>query len=172
MISCHDFRSAFHASTDEPRLLEHVRGCDACLDFAVHEDPDMMFRALGGEDLIPPGGFDAFVGDVMREVRLRAAEGAMVAPRALSWPRKLAAAAAIAATIGGVTFVMQRRHTVPARQVVVSKPSAPAVQHPLTTKPVVETYDSAGATIVEVPTEGTGDTKVVMIFDENLPADL
>jgi len=42
----------------------------------------------------------------------------------------------------------------------------------LTTKPIVETYDSQNATIVEVPTDETDDVKIVMIFDENLPADL
>ncbi|HYO77511.1 MAG TPA: hypothetical protein VE010_13710, partial [Thermoanaerobaculia bacterium] len=42
-----------------------------------------------------------------------------------------------------------------------------------TTTPVIETYESDNATIVEVPTEDTGDdVKIVMIFDENLPADL
>ena len=44
---------------------------------------------------------------------------------------------------------------------------------PLATKPVVETYQSNNATIVEVPSgEASDDVKIVMIFDENLPADL
>jgi hypothetical protein len=42
----------------------------------------------------------------------------------------------------------------------------------LTTKPVVETYSSSDATIVEVPSEGAGDTKIVMVIDDRLPADL
>jgi len=40
------------------------------------------------------------------------------------------------------------------------------------TKPVVETYESKNATIVEVPSEAKDDVQVVMIFDESLPADL
>jgi len=40
------------------------------------------------------------------------------------------------------------------------------------TKPVVETYESQSATIMEVPNEQNDDVKIVMIFDENLPADL
>jgi hypothetical protein len=42
----------------------------------------------------------------------------------------------------------------------------------LTTKPIVETYESDRATILEVPTDSNDDVKIVMIFDENLPADL
>jgi hypothetical protein len=42
----------------------------------------------------------------------------------------------------------------------------------LTTKPIVETYDSQNATIVEVPNENASNVQVVMIFDEKLPADL
>jgi hypothetical protein len=38
-------------------------------------------------------------------------------------------------------------------------------------KPVIENYESQNATIVEVPTEGEA-VKVVMVFDESLPADL
>ena len=44
--------------------------------------------------------------------------------------------------------------------------------HELATKPIIETYDSENATIVEVPSEEADDVKIVMIFDENLPADL
>jgi len=40
------------------------------------------------------------------------------------------------------------------------------------TKPVVDTYDSKNATIIEVPSESKDDVQVVMIFDESLPADL
>jgi hypothetical protein len=39
------------------------------------------------------------------------------------------------------------------------------------TKSFVETYSSHDATIVEMPNDGS-DTKVVMIFDDKLPADL
>jgi hypothetical protein len=50
---------------------------------------------------------------------------------------------------------------------------AAAKQHPIAsaTKSFVETYSSHDATIVEMPNDGS-DTKVVMIFDDKLPADL
>jgi len=40
------------------------------------------------------------------------------------------------------------------------------------TRPVVDTYESKNATIIEVPSESKDDVQVVMIFDESLPADL
>ena len=56
MISCDSFRTRFHAGTEDAALLAHLRTCDRCLDFAANEDPDVMFRALGGDEMIPPGG--------------------------------------------------------------------------------------------------------------------
>ena len=168
MISCDSFRTRFHAGTEDAALLEHLRACDRCLDFAAHSDPDVLFRALGGGELIPPGGVDAFVNDVMQQVRVRDAETTVrEAHNVVAWPRKLAMAAAIAATVFGATLVY--RTDVPTAPQGVAR--AHITRAPLTTKPVVETYDSDNATIVEVPTEGS-DVKIVMIFDENLPADL
>ena len=37
MISCDSFRTRFHAGTDDAALLEHLRTCDRCLDFAAHD---------------------------------------------------------------------------------------------------------------------------------------
>lgn len=174
MISCLTFRNAFAPGTESPEVLEHVRACDACLDHAAAVDPDIMFRALGGENLVPPGGVDAFVDDVMREVRLRSTESSLVSRRGvlLSWPRRLAVAATLAAGLSGALLVWQRdRSVVPVAPLVASRPAV-VTQARLTTKPVIESYDSANATIVEVPSEGAGDTKIVMIFDDTLPADL
>ncbi|HEX9492297.1 MAG TPA: hypothetical protein VGA33_03460 [Thermoanaerobaculia bacterium] len=148
----------------DAELLEHLRGCDACLDHAMAVDPDNFFRAIGGQELVPPGGVDAFASDVMTQIRLRHTEGS-VARRLLIAPRRLAAAAAVVIAIGISALVYDRNTTRPA-----APPAAPVVQ--LATKPVVETYDSTGATIIEVPVEGKNDTQVVMIFDESLPADL
>ena len=176
MISCQTFRAQFAASTNDAELLEHVRACDPCLDFAARIDPDVMFRAIGGDNAVPPGGVDAFVADVMREVHLRTTEHAMAPHRILSWPRRLAIAATIAAGVSGAMLVYQHEEMTPSqpsRPVATVRPT-PSVQPAklLISKPVVEGYDSNQATIVEVPTEGAGDTKVVMIFDEKLPADL
>ena len=171
MMSCDSFRTRFHVGSDDAALLEHVRTCDRCLDFAVHADPDVMFRALGfstsGSEMIPPGGLDAFVGGVMQQVRVRGME-TVTSTRTVSWPRRLAMAAAIGVAVFGATLVS--RVDPPVQTQSIARASIPKT---LTTKPIVETYDSQNATIVEVPTDATDDdVKIVMIFDENLPADL
>jgi hypothetical protein len=173
MISCDTFRVRFEPNTEAPILLEHLRTCERCLDFAAQEDPDVMFRALGGE-MIPPGGVDAFVVDVMQQVRVRAAESTVTARPAVSWARRLAVAATLAAGITGAMLYNQAdRTTVMPTPLAITRTIAPITAQKLTTKPVVETYESENATIVEMPSEGAADdVKIVMIFDENLPADL
>lgn len=175
-MSCTEFRAGFHAGINDPAMLQHLRTCDVCLDFAAHIDADVIFRALGGEDMVPPGGVDAFVSDVMHAVHLRGAEGTVAGRMEISWQRKLAIAAALAVGItgGGIVYQIewgQAAH--PSHMAAVARPAARAViQTPLTTKPFVQTYSSANATIVEMPNEGASDTQVVLIVDENLPADL
>ncbi len=166
MISCQTFRSRLQPGSTDVEVLEHLRNCDACLDHAMAIDPDNFFRAIGGGEMEPAGGIDAFASDVMAQIRLRQTEGS-VARRLLIAPRRLAAAAAIVAAIGISFFASQTSFkSVPSPANTIVRP----VQ--LATKPVVETYDSKDATIVEVPTEGKNDPQVVMIFDESLPADL
>jgi hypothetical protein len=166
MISCQSFRA--NVQSRSPEVLEHLRRCDACLDHAISVDPDNFFRAIGGEELEPPGGIDAFAADVMAQVRLRQAEGS-VARRLLIAPRRLAAAAAIVVAIGVSALVYDKAQ----QRVTPAPPVAVAVRpKSLATKPVIETYQSQNATIVEVPPEGKNDAQVVMIFDDSLPADL
>ena len=174
MISCDAFRTRFEADPDGVTVLEHLRACDRCLDFAVQVDPDVMFRAIGGGEMIPPGGVDAFVDDVMQQVRVRAAESTVTAGhQVVSWPRRLAIAATVAAGITGAMLYDQATKTAPATPMTVARGIAPVTPQKLATKPVVETYESQNATIVEMPSEGAADdVKIVMIFDENLPADL
>lgn len=170
MISCDRFRSRFTAATEDIELLGHLRTCDACLAVAAEIDPEVIFRAIGGE-ITPPGGVDAFVGDVMREVRLRSAEERLE-PAPAPWHRRFAIAATVAAVAIGGLFVSQR-HETPVKSVPVAhvvRPAAASVAR--VSRPVIENYESQSATIVEVPTEGAGDVQVVMIFDENLPKDL
>ena len=167
MISCNAFRATLRPGSDDAGQIEHLRHCDACLDFAAGVDPDFLFRAIGGEDLVPPGGIDAFTADVMRQVQVREAESTLVPHRVVSWPQRLAIAATIAAGVTGGALVWNREHRIP-----VSVHAAPVVQTvTLATKPVVETYSSQNATIVEVPADSS-DTQVVMVFDDKLPADL
>lgn len=171
MMSCDTFRARFAPATNDPALLEHVRACDACLGVAAEVDPDMMFRALGGE-MMPPGGLEPFVSDVMREVRLRTTEVATTR-RQSSWTHWLAAAAALAVTFTGATVFYERgRGPAVAPAPMASSRPTQAVPAALAGGPAVETYDSETATIIEVSTEGPSDVKVVMIFDEDLPADL
>ena len=108
MMSCETFRSSFHADTENAALLAHIRTCDRCLDFAASVDPDVMFRALGGEDLVPPGGVDAFVDDVMRQVRVRDAEKVTAIPRP-NWTRRLAVAAMFATAVTGASLVYRQQ---------------------------------------------------------------
>lgn len=173
MISCDAFRTRFAADPDGVTVLEHLRACDRCLDFAVQSDPDVMFRAIGGGEMIPPGGVNAFVDDVMQQVRVRAAESTVTARNVVSWPRRLAVAATLVAGMTGAMLYNQATSTVPVAPVAIARQIAPVTPKKLATKPVVETYESDSATIVEMPSEGAGDdVKIVMIFDENLPADL
>ena len=174
MISCDAFRKRFTADTEDALVLEHLRACDRCLDFAVQTDPDVMFRSLGGGEMIPPGGVDAFVTDVMQQVRVRAAESTVTARNVVSWPRRLAVAATLAAGITGAMLYNQASNpTTPTTPLAIARAVAPVTTQKFATKPVVETYESQSATIVEMPSEGAADdVKIVMIFDENLPADL
>jgi hypothetical protein len=171
MMTCHYFRANLQPATADAALLEHLRHCDACLDFAMTVDPDLFFRSLGGEELVPPGGVDAFVGDVMSQVRVHDAE-ASLAPRhnVGAWQR-WAVAATVAAGVTGATLAYRYEHAVqpqPAVHLVAASKPRPAAT---ATKSFVETYSSHDATIVEMPNDGS-DTKVVMIFDDKLPADL
>jgi hypothetical protein len=179
MISCESFRTRFAPGVEDAALLAHLRTCDRCLDMAAHSDPDVMFRAIGfaggGEEMIPPGGVDAFVNDVMQQVRVRGAETTVEASHnVVSWPRRLAVAATLIAGITGA-MLYDRGAEVPGvlAPVQIARKVSPVTPKMLETKPVVESYESESATIVEVPTDEVGDdVKIVMIFDENLPADL
>ena len=173
-MNCVEFRSSFAPATEDAAILDHVRSCDACLDYAAHVDADIMFRAIGGGEIIPPGGIDAFVGDVMAAVHVRKTEDELAPRRTpLSWTRRLAVAATLVAGITGGTLVMQheQRSVVPVAASLSPQSSVLSPRN-LVTKPIVATYSSKNATIVEVPAESGNEPQVVMIVDENLPADL
>lgn len=170
-MTCESFQRRFEPGTDDAALLAHLRACDPCLDFAAAADPEVMFRSLGGDEMIPPGGVDAFVDDVMRQVRVRGTESALAPPRVVDWPRRLAIAATIAAVMTGGA-VLFNRVDAPAAQPSLRAAAPIQTQRALTTRPVVETYESDNATIVEMPSAEADDVKIVMIFDDNLPADL
>ncbi len=174
MISCQTFRNTLQPGTGDPAVLEHLRACEACLDFAIERDPDLFFRAMGGQELLPPGGVDSFVEEVMTQVRSRQTETAAQPQRIGSVWQRFAVAATLAAGITGAAFVAQHDRAVSSMASAsyarpthrTSKPVA------LVTKPIIESYESQNYTIVEVPSDASSDTKVVMIFDDQLPADL
>jgi hypothetical protein len=170
IMTCEAFRSRFVPAADDAGLLGHLRSCESCLAFAAESDPDVLFRSLGGDDLVPPGGIDAFVGDVMREVHLRSTERTVSAHGHRGLWRRLAVAAALATTLFA-TLLYQRERSMPSTPDVIATAAGPVVVQ-TSARPVIERYDSDNATIVEVPTEGVEDVKLVMIFDETLPADL
>jgi hypothetical protein len=171
MISCQNFRATLEPGTRDAEVLEHLRRCDACLDYAIQVDPDNFFRLLGGDELVPPGGVDAFVDDVMTQVRGRQTETAAKPHHTFTNVRRLAVAATIAAAVT-TGLVVSNHQPVQRPASVVARATGNAQRATLVTKPVVETYDSKNATIVEVPKDGKDDVQVVMIFDESLPADL
>lgn len=171
MMTCQYFRANLQPGTTDAALLEHLRHCDACLDMAMGVDPDLFFRSIGGEELVPPGGVDAFVGDVMSQMRVRSAETSLAPRHSASVWRRLAIAATLAAGVTGATLVYHAERTVPVAPRVLTTQQIKPRPAALATKSFVETYSSHNATIVEVPNDGS-DTKVVMIFDDKLPADL
>lgn len=173
-MSCESFRARFRAGTEDPEVLAHLRICDRCLDHAATVDPDAMFRALGGEDLVPPGGVDAFVDGVMQQVRVRGAEKTVVRRPPSQWLGRLAIAASLAVASTGALLVHRAVNpgSVGPVPLSVERSSAVTRQAGFATKPVVETYQGENATIVEVPAEAADDVQIVMIFDESLPADL
>lgn len=166
MIKCELFRARFAPGTDDAELLEHLRACDNCLGFAAQADADMMFRGIGGE-MIPPGGVDQFVGDVMREVHLRSTERTVGKHSKFGWTRRLAVAATLTAAIVGSMYYPRPQSVSPVPGSAISQTAIQAMA-----RPVIESYNSDTATIIEMPTDGAEDVKVVMIFDEKLPADL
>ena len=174
MITCQTFCATLQPGTDDPAVLEHLRGCDTCLDLAMERDPDLFFRAMGSQELVPPGGVDAFVEGVMTQVRGRQTETAAQPQRIGSVWQRLAVAATLAAGITGAALVAQHDRAVSSLAIAAHPRPFQRTAQPvaLVTKPIIESYDSQNYTIVEVPSDASSDTKVVMIFDDQLPADL
>lgn len=165
-MTCELFRARFRSGSEERELLGHLRDCDGCLQFAVAGDPDVLFRSLGGEAIEPPGGVDSFVDEVMREIRVRQAESVVYPVRRFAWRQwSIAAAVALALVSGILVYRPASAPSLPEAAAV-----SVAVAEPTMTRPIVESYQASNATIVEVPSDS--DLRVVMIFDETLPADL
>lgn len=173
-MRCDEFRAAC-ARPDElsAPALAHLRECEACLNHAIAVDPELMFRGLGGE-IEPDGGVDAFVDGVMHDIRSRRAERIVQASHRFAPAQRwaIAAAAVVAVVSGAIFWPRADRGLVPAMPATAIAAAPAALVVPVSSRPVVENYASSSAMIVEVPSEETSDLKVVMIFDESLPADL
>jgi len=171
-MRCEDFRIALLDEAISDEALAHLRSCESCLNIAVEQDPDLMFRALGGE-LEPPGGVEAFSAEVMQQIHVRDTERRLV-PRDRGIPAfqrwALAAAAVMMFVTGGLLWRAERGIQ-PGSTVSPVNIQAAAVESTVV-RPVVERWDSSNAMIIEIPEEETSDLKVVMVFDESLPADL
>jgi hypothetical protein len=172
MISCERLRESLQVDDRRPEILGHLRRCDACLRFAMQTDPDVLFRSMGGEGLVPPGGVDLFAADVMKQIELRR-KSAEMAHRRPSVLMRWAAAAVIVTGLAASSTVYHRQVAArtPARE-ASPRASSPVAQASLSNGSVVESYASDNATIMEVPVNSDNDVKVVMIFDQSLPADL
>lgn len=177
-MNCNEFRINLEAGHDSAEMREHQRECASCLEVAICREPSTMFSTLGGNDLLPPEGLDAFVSGVMSEVRLRETEKSLETmdhPVKVAWWWAAAAAVFIMFTTWlGVQSQLSPEpnlHNKPAA-VVESTPISEPLSPPSLTLPVIDHYDKAAATIVELPSDSVNDLKIVMIFDESLPQDL
>ena len=81
----------------------------------------------------------------------------------------VAVAATLAIGLLGATALVRYERAASVPMSIARAELRPAALTPL---PAVQAYESINATIVEVPAEGTGDVRVVMVFDDTLPADL
>lgn len=173
MMNCEEFLEACRAGRESEETLEHLRACDLCLGMAIELDPENLFRAIGGAGLEPPGGVDAFVDEVMQEVHLRETERRVVPRSRVSAPWRWAAAAALAVGVLSASLIHRTDNVNPSPQMVqtTSRPvSIQPADQPVIERPVIENYQNSEATIVEIPSNDSSDVKIVMIFDDSLPA--
>lgn len=171
-MTCSEFRaSRFDGSDTTPQFLAHLRSCNDCMNYAAERDGDFLFKALGGDEMVPPGGLDSFVSDVMRQIEVRSTEQKLAPRKSAPLRFALATAAALGLTVLSYALVWQSLGTHPTD---APAPAARVLAAPESdlSLPVIEEYDSSSATIVEMPSNPNEDVKIVMIFDESLPADL
>ncbi|HVT44450.1 MAG TPA: hypothetical protein VMT00_08670 [Thermoanaerobaculia bacterium] len=169
-MTCETFRSLIVSGEASPETLAHLRGCVNCVELAVEVDPENLFRSLGGTELMPAGGVDSFVDGVMQQLQLRKAEVVIGRGAAHSRLYRWAVAAVLVIGIGAAAFMSRPSGVV---SVVTTDAAVERVMPVVeSSRPVVESYEGAEATIIELPSDPASDMQIVMIFDESLPADL
>lgn len=164
-MNCQTVMQAVREGLIGEEALSHLRSCPACLDLAVRIDPDILFRSLGGNELTPPGGVDFFAAEVMQQVDVRRKESQMSPGRLSSRPIQWAVAAALGLVVTTASLVQRPG------AVIAPPAGAQMAKASLVSRPVIESYESASATIVEVPS-AESSVQIVMVFDDSLPVDL
>ena len=168
-MKCNEFRASAPLGVETHAMLQHLRECVDCMNFAATIDPMNLFRSIGGEEDEVPGGTEAFVADVMDEIRRNERMKPARFEHRVAPIYRWSVAAAIALCAASFALMYRPMSVAPVATQVAAVRPAPASQ---ITRPVVEEYDNGAAMIVEVPMQPTDDVQVVMIFDEALPADL
>lgn len=176
-MNCHDVKKMLESGEESVEMRQHLRSCADCLELAVSLEPTTMFTTLGGDEMVPPGGVELFVSDVMGELRLREKERSLDEqdhPKRIAWWWSAAATIFILFTTW-LAIQPDNRPDIASPAATVAELNVPApmpVAEPAVTRPVIDDYDRTEATIVELPSESADDVKIVMIFDETLPQDL
>lgn len=170
---CTTFRRDLDRSLETNGGRAHLEQCDGCYRWAVERDPSAIFALL---DVPQPSAVEeeTLVRDVMSAITARSHERAIDAesepPR---WAGLMAVAAIIAAILSGL--FIQEKLTTPENLITenaaTESPAPNPVSLPELSRPVVEDYSAAGATIVELP-QVSDEFQLVMIFDDSLPQDL
>lgn len=168
-MSCARFIELLGGGPLTMEALAHMRSCGSCLEKAVAADGDNLFRSLGGAELEPEGGVDQFAAEVMHQIHVREAESQIARRRPMPAAVRWSIAATLAVGVAAASLMYRPALTQMAppamQQAAMSEQFDPSM-----TIPVVEEYSNGGATIVEMASDS--DLKLVMIFDESLPADL
>jgi hypothetical protein len=169
-MNCETFRRILAAGQPlEGDALAHMRSCSSCLERAVDLDPDNLFRSLGGDEMLPPGGVEPFVQSVLDGVHVRQTENRIHHVATVpAWSRWAVAAALGLTVISAALFYRTAPQSVPVPMAAVQQPVQ--IARAAVSRPVIENYENANATIVELAS--ADDMQVVMVFDDTLPADL
>lgn len=168
-MTCPAFRQELRSGELSAEALAHMRACASCLETAVASNPDNLFRSLGGGEILPHDGVDSFVAGVVHEVHLRTTERSMERRSRFTPAARWAAAAALTIVVGGITWTTQDREPVISGRSALRAPTP--ISQPANLQ-IIESYEEAGAMLVELPAQEGDDIRVVMIFDETLPVDL
>jgi hypothetical protein len=156
-VSAHLDPAAFGEARGAARreMVDHLRGCAACRDLIAAHDPSLLF-ALLADTPIPTSLLDALSVEVARRAGDdRVSVGA--AALGLSWPRRLAATAAL------VLMIVSGYATVGVRRSRVA-PETPEV----TAARRADVEVRSGDGVSQVIDLTVGETQIVMVYNGDL----